>query len=144
VNELFEYDSLAAGSKGLVYVGDKILVYRRDDKAPTFPLTIDLPGGGPEKDETPFETFQREIKEEFNLVIKPEDVVYHRRYPSILSKGKFGHFVVVKLPESEAKNIVFGDEGLEYMLMTLDEFIELDDSWKLLQDMAKEYRKTLE
>lgn len=36
----FQYDPLAADSKGLVFIGD--------DKTTTFLLSLDLPGGGPE------------------------------------------------------------------------------------------------
>jgi len=58
------------GAKGLVFLGNKILVYRRDNKTSNLPLCIDLPGGGRENDESPFDSFKREIKEEFGIDCK--------------------------------------------------------------------------
>ena len=47
------------GVKGLIFIGNKILVYRRDNNTDSFPLYIDLPGGAKELGESPFETFKR-------------------------------------------------------------------------------------
>src|SRR5688572_7051991 len=98
MDAFFAYDPQASGSKGLVYIGDKIIVFRRTDDAPTHPNELDLPGGGPEKNETPFETFKRELREECGLEITKNDILYARRYASSLHPGKFGWFPVVKFP----------------------------------------------
>ena len=52
------------GAKGLIFIGDKILVYRRDKNTNKLPGYIDMIGGGREENESPFETFKREVKEE--------------------------------------------------------------------------------
>jgi 8-oxo-dGTP diphosphatase len=143
MDELFRYDPLTAGTKGLVFVGDKIIVYRRDNKTDKYPLHLDVPGGGPEANETPFETFQREVNEEFKLYITSKDIVYGRRYPSNLEKGKFGYYVVAKLPKEMAAEIEFGDEGIEYLLMSLEEYLARDDAWPIFQERAADYAKSL-
>ena len=137
----FEFDPLSIGTKGLVYIGDKVLVYRRDDKTALWPLSIDLPGGGREKDETPFETFRRELHEEFGLDIKKTDIVYSQRYPSKLTRGQFGYFAVAKLGAERAQEIRFGNEGVEYMLITLAEYLARKDAWPVFQERAAEYYK---
>lgn len=140
MSDLFAYDSKTGGSKGLVFIGDKVLVYRRDRNTKTYPGCIDLPGGGPEPDETPFENYRREVKEEFGLCVNPEHIVYYKKYPSRLDRGKFAYFPVAKLPISEEKNIKFGDEGTEYILMSLDELLELKDlAWPYMKDRVKDY-----
>ena len=58
------------GAKGLVYIGNEILVYRRDNNTNSEPLKLDLPGGGRDGNESAFETFSREVMEEFGLEIK--------------------------------------------------------------------------
>jgi 8-oxo-dGTP diphosphatase len=143
MDQFFTLDPESVGSKGLVFIGDKVVVYRRDDKTDVHPLEIDLPGGGAIKGETPFETFRREVKEEFGLPIKPKDIVYARRYASTLVPGQFGYFPVAQLPASMEDKIVYGDEGLEYMLLSLDEYIALKDAWKAHQVRALDYKKTL-
>ncbi len=143
LEQLFQYDPLAQGAKGLVFIGQQILVYRRDHNTTVYPGHLDLPGGGLEPNETPFEGFRREVKEEFGLGVKPEDIVYYRRYTSSVSEGKFAYFPVAKLPESAATKIKFGQEGLEYSLMSLDEFIDHPEAWPRLRDFAADYAATL-
>ncbi len=141
MDSFFKYDPQTMGAKGVVLIGDKVLCYRRDDKTDLYPLYIDLPGGGPEPGETPFDTFKREVKEEFDLEIKPEHIVYEKTYPSKIQKGKYAHFPVAKLPSSAEKDIKFGPEGLEYLLLSFEEFVSRKDVWPVLQDRAKDYAK---
>ncbi len=136
---LLTYHPLNAGSKGLLFVGDKIVVYRRDSKAPIHPLEIDLPGGGPEAHETPFETFKREVKEEFNLDISLQHITYASRYPSMLKPGTFGWFMAAHLPASAAHDIRFGDEGIEYMLLSVDDYLSRTDAWPVFQERTRDY-----
>lgn len=139
MGDFFKGDDNFAGTKGLVFVGDRIIVYRRDEKAPKYPLHLDVPGGGAEPNETPFDTFRREVKEEFGLVIKPHQVVYSRRYKSSLNPNEFGWYAVAKLPENRQNKIIFGDEGLEYSLITLDDFLQRQDAWPAYQKRAADY-----
>lgn len=143
MESFFKYDPLAICAKGLVFIGEAILVYRRDDKTDKYPLCLDLPGGRREGRETPFETFQREVREEFNLKITPEDIVYTKRYLSIFTKHKSGYYVVAKLPASAKSKIVFGPEGLGYTLMSLDTFLARKDAWPVYQQYAAEYIESL-
>lgn len=62
------------GSKGVVFVEKKMLAYRGDGNTDLSPHLIDLPGGGREGDESPFDTFRREIQEEFGIGIEKDDV----------------------------------------------------------------------
>ena len=140
MNDLFIYDSKTSGSKGLVFIGDNVLVYRRDGKTSNYPLCIDLPGGGPRPNETPFENFKREIMEEFGLGISPEHVIYYKKYPSKIYLGKIVYFPVVKLPKKEEKNIKFGDEGLEFLLVSVDELLQFNDlAWPYMKERVRDY-----
>lgn len=139
MNDFFKEDDNFVGTKGLVFIGDKVLIYRRDAKAPKYPLYLDVPGGGAEPNETPFETFKREVEEEFGLNITAEQIVYSRRYQSSLNAKEFGWYAVARLPIDQVDVIKFGDEGLEYLLMTLDEFLKQDDAWPIYQKRAEDY-----
>lgn len=133
------YDPNTAGSKGLVYVGDKIVVYRRDNATAVHPLEIDLPGGAPEGQETPFETFAREVEEEFNLQITPDNIIASHTYPSRLDPGQTAYFFVARLPKEAAGDIAFSDEGMEYMLVTPDEYLTYTNAWEYIRDQARRY-----
>ena len=139
MTDLFTPDDNSSGSKGLIYIGDKLLVYRRDNKTTNHPLEIDLPGGGMEPGETPWQTFQREVKEEFNLDITPNQIAYCDDWPLATTPPKTGYFIVVRLPASAAADIVFGSEGLEYLLLTPQEYLDCPDAWPSIQKHAKAY-----
>lgn len=143
MKEIFQTDENFAGTKGLVFVGDQILVYRRDQNTPRYPGYLDVPGGGKEPDETPFDTFRREVFEEFGLTVHPENVVYSRKYQSHLKDNEFGWYVVANLPAEEKGNIVFGNEGTEWALMGLVDYIERKDAWPVYQQRAKDYRDSI-
>jgi 8-oxo-dGTP diphosphatase len=143
VQEFFEHTPATIGSKGLVFVGDSILVYRRDGQVSTHPNELDLPGGAPEAGETPFDTFAREVYEEFGLTIHPDDVSYARKYPSTQTKGSFAFFPVVHLSGEVESHIHFGNEGTEYMLMNPEDFIARSDAWAVLQERTQDYLNSL-
>ncbi len=127
------------GAKGFVFLGEKILVYRRDTNTTIFPLSIDLPGGGREGCESPFETFQRETKEEFGIEIKEADIVFCDIVQNIINPNKISYAFITHSLKFTEKDIVFGDEGTEWMLLTPKEFIERKDGIKGQQDWAREF-----
>jgi 8-oxo-dGTP diphosphatase len=141
VPDFYEYDPRTKDSKGLVFIEDDILVYRRDTKTDAYPLKLDLPGGGVEGTETPFETFKREVREEFGLAIARQDIVYARMYPDVEHRASI-YFAVAQLPGNIATDIAFGDEGIEYYIMKPDIFTQRSDAIPLLQTCTLEYLRT--
>jgi 8-oxo-dGTP diphosphatase len=143
MEEFFKFDPLLNGSKGLLFIGDMILLYRRDARPKLYPLYLDLPGGGKEEGETPFDTFRREVKEEFGLTIQKSNIEYVRRYPSALAKSEFAYFPVARLSKEAKSLIKFGDEGSGYLLMTIDDFLNAPDVWPGLRKKARDYVDSL-
>lgn len=127
------------GAKGIVFLGDEMLVYRRDTKTNNFPLHIDLPGGAREEDESPFETFQREVNEEFGIQIEKDEIDFSCTIPSTIEPDKKSFFIVAKTSRFKPEDIVFGDEGTEWMLMSVNEFIQRPDGIKRQQKRVKNY-----
>ncbi len=110
------------GAKVAILFEDKLLVYLRDDfpRIP-FPNHWDFAGGGRESDELPFETVQRETFEEFGIKLYPEQVVFEREYSSPPVDRRVWFFLA-RLPIDAKRDIVFGDEGQEWRLMTFHEY----------------------
>lgn len=140
--KIFEKDRNFHGVKGLIFIEDKILVYRRDNKTKSFPFYIDLPGGGKEEDESAFETFKRESREEFGISIEKENVTYAKKYTSAMDQSKESYFIVIKTYKTK-DDVNFGDEGLEYFLLKIEEYLQLNDSIPRQKEKVEEYLKSI-
>lgn len=127
------------GAKGVVFFEDKMLVYRRDNKTTNSPECIDLPGGGREGDESPFETFQREVEEEFGINIEKNEIEFSCTIPSIMEPEKKSFFIVAISQRFKPLDIIFGNEGTEWLLMTPEEFVQRPDGIERQQRRVKKY-----
>lgn len=142
--DIDNYDPSAISSKGLVYIGDKLLIYRRGPEAPTHPLFLDVPGGRTQGEETPFETWKREVKEEFNLDVDRDAIVWSRKYDLEDRPDQSVYFNVSVFPESSLKDVQLGDEGIEWILMTAEEFLAKQDVHQPFLDRTRAYVESLQ
>lgn len=128
------------GCKIALFCDGQILTILRDDK-PTIPWPNlwELPGGGREGNETPFECVAREVYEELNIQLSKDDIVWSRIYPSMLDENKKSVFLVGKLAQEQFNSIVFGDEGQGYKLVRLEEFLASDRVVPQLQERVRDY-----
>ncbi len=132
------------GIKGMVFFDDKIVVIRRDNNTKNFPLYIDLPGGGREKGESPFETFKRELKEELNIDINENDIISCYLYEDETYKEHLAYFIVTKNLNIKKEDVTLGNEGLEFKFISPEEFIGLGDGVAHLQAEVKKYLNLLQ
>ncbi len=117
------------GAKAAVFIGGRLLVYRRNTTPGLpWPGLWDFPGGAREGDETPEQTLLRELDEEFGLRPPPGAIRWRRRFPASRpdAAGPVWFFVLA-LPAGAEAAIVFGDEGQEWRLMTPDAVRALAD-----------------
>lgn len=128
------------GCKIALICDGRILTILRDDK-PTIPWPNlwELPGGGREGDESPFECVAREVYEELKIQLSKDDIVWSWIYPSMLDENKNSVFLVGKLTQEQFDNITFGDEGQGYKLMGVEEFLTLDQVVPQLQERVRDY-----
>ncbi|MBX5325671.1 NUDIX domain-containing protein [Streptococcus cristatus] len=128
------------GCKIALFCGDKLLTILRDDKASIpCPNMWELPGGGREEDESPFECAAREVYEELGIHLTEDCLLWSKVYPSMLFEGKESVFLVGKLRQEQFDSIVFGDEGQGYKLMGIEEFLGSDKVVPQLQGRLREY-----
>ena len=128
------------GCKIALFCGDKLLTILRDDKENIpWPNMWELPGGGREGDESPFECAAREVYEELSIQLSKEDIVWSWIYPSMLDENKNSVFLVGKLTQEQFDSIVFGDEGQAYKLMSIEEFLTSSQVVPQLQGRLRDY-----
>jgi len=130
------------GCKVALFFGDKLLVHLRDDRPDLpYPGHWDLPGGGREPGETPEETLARELEEEFGLDWAEATELWRMRSEALHTQGAFVWFFVGEMPEAKAREILFGDEGQGWALMTPERLLALD---KVVPSHAPRLRAWLE
>ena len=127
------------GANGMLFIGNQILVYRRDTKTAKSSGCIDMIGGGRENYETPFETFKREVREEVGLDIERSDIQFSCPFESYDDPTKISFFFVTKPLNYKQSDIKFGAEGTEWLMMTPQEFIDRPDGIERQQKRVKDY-----
>lgn len=128
-----------AGSTIALLCENKILIYLRDNKEDlNFRNRWDLPGGGRENDETPFECIVRETKEEFGIDLNQKSIEFEKVYESVTQPGLKSYFFVGRISQKDIDNIQFGDEGQKWQLADLKSFFEMPNAVPHKQKMLKE------
>ena len=128
------------GCKIALICDRQILTILRDDKEDIpWPNVWELPGGGREGNETPFECVAREVYEELSIQLSKADVIWFQIYPSMLDGNKKSVFLVGRLTQEQFESIIFGDEGQGYKLVRLEEFLASDRVVPQLQERVRDY-----
>lgn len=110
-----------SGAKLALFLGQSLLVIRRDDRADIpWPDHWDLPGGGRDGDETPLDCALRETREEVGLVVPTDQVIWRVNY--LRPHGRIWFFAA-HLPATWSAQVVLGDEGQEWQLMEPCDYI---------------------
>ena len=129
-----------SGCKIALLCDDKLLTILRDDKASIpYPNMWELPGGGREGEETPFECVQREVFEELSLKLEEAAIVWAKEYKGMLDPDKTSIFMVGTITQEEFASIVFGDEGQAYQMMDVSQFLADDKVIPQLQSRLRDY-----
>lgn len=138
--ELLDQQLDHTGCKIALICDGQILTILRDDK-PTIPWPNlwELPGGGREGDESPFECAAREVYEELGIHLTKDCLLWSTVYQSMLFEGRQSVFMVGQLSQEQFDNITFGDEGQAYKLMPIEEFLNSKQAVPQLQGRLRNY-----
>ena len=122
-----------AGAKLMLFLGEDLVVLRRDHKPGIpYPGMLDFPGGGREGDERPEDCARRETFEEVGLCI-PEGALTWRR-----AHGE-SWFFAAHLPQDRIRDVVWGGEGEGWMMMPPDVFVARNDAIPHFREMLSAY-----
>lgn len=105
------------GAKLVLLIGGRLLTLLRDDiDTIVYPGWWDMPGGGREGLESPEACVLRETREEFGLVLAPEQLAWKQAFASPTTGGQ-AYWFAARLPATAEADISFGDEGQGWRLM---------------------------
>lgn len=125
---------------------NQLLVYLRDNNPDILYANCwDLPGGGRENNETPFETIIRETQEEFGIGLEKSQISYAAQYPSWRFPDMVSFFMVGNINQKQISSIKFGNEGQYYKFITIDEYLGLKSTQVVSdhQDRLRDYLDSL-
>ena len=125
------------GAKLMLFAGADLVVLRRDRK-PSIPWPgyLDFPGGERDGRETPEACAPRETREELGLTLAVSDLKKaHLRDDA----GKVSWFFAAHLPGDIVDDVVFGDEGEEWLVMPPADFIATDEAIPHFRDILRDY-----
>ena len=129
-----------SGCKIALICDDKLLTILRDDKASIpYPNMWELPGGGREDEEPPFECVQREIFEELGLKLEEAAIDWAKEYQGMLDPEETSIFMVGTITQEDFASIAFGDEGQAYQMMDVSQFLADEKVIPQLQDRLRDY-----
>ncbi len=129
-----------AGVKVVLLNNDSIIAIQRDNKPGLrFANMWDLPGGGREGNESPFETAKREVFEELTMTLNESDLFYQKEYPAMVEKGEIAYFLAITISQAQIDSIVFGDEGQGWKLQPIQEFLDDDSIVPFLRGRIQDY-----
>lgn len=117
----------------------KLLVYQRDENNTIpFPGRLDFPGGGREGMESAQQCVLRELKEEFSICLPPSRLIYQKKVPN-QKNDSFTYFFVALGTQQEIDAIEFGNEGVYWELMSIDDYLNHPDAIPALINRLLEY-----
>lgn len=73
------------------------------------------------------------------MILEEKSIIWSRIYPSMLDKDRSAVFVVVQISQEQYQEIDFGDEGQEFKLMPIEDFIKAEGIIPQLQERFKDY-----
>ncbi|WP_246107505.1 NUDIX domain-containing protein [Puniceibacterium confluentis] len=126
------------GAKVMLFVGDRLLVIRRDHTPGIpFPGFLDFPGGGREGAETPEDCVLREAEEEIGLRLNRHQLVWRQPYDS--AEGQRSWFFAAHVAIAAAGQVRFGDEGVGWTLILPPDYLGRADAIPHFQWMLRQY-----
>lgn len=127
----------------LIMPNGKLVTILRENKPGVWAAGLwEVPGGGREDNETPFQCIAREVKEELGITIHEASIIWEQTFPAIKDPSRTAYFMVIRITEADVSAIQLGDEGDAWQLMSIDEYLQRDDVIEPLKGRLRAYVAT--
>ncbi len=134
-------DDAEIGSAKIALLHEEyLLTYLRDDLPGIgYRGYWDLPGGLREDGESLEDCVVRETEEEFGITINPDHIVWSGIYPGLFARPSWDIFYIAPIGRELIADIEFGDEGQEWKMMSVMEFLQHPKAVPEYQDRLSDY-----
>lgn len=110
----------------------------RDDRPDIpFPNQWDVPGGGREGNESPELCALRELQEELHLSLPTERILWRSHYEILRDAPRRIWFLAGRIRTAEISQLRLGDEGQEWRMMPIVEFLSRTDAISHLKQQLR-------
>lgn len=128
------------GAKVALICGDKVATILRDDIPHIpYPAHWDLTGGGRDGTETPEACALREAEEELGLRLRADRIIWGRYYERAELVASASWFFVAPISQAEASRLRLGDEGADWQMMGLGEYLSHPRAVPFLADRLAQF-----
>lgn len=99
----------------------------------------DVTGGTRENNEFPVVCAFREAKEELNLDLKEDSIIWCREYEHLGESSPGGYFMVACITDEQLSKIRLGNEGQFFKLHDINDFIKLENIVPFVRERITDY-----
>jgi len=110
----------------------------------SFPDMWDVAGGMRENNESPISCAFREAKEELNLFLKADSIIWCREYEHKGESSPGGYFMVACVMDDQLRTVRLGNEGQCFKLHDMNDFIRLQNIAPFVRERLIDYINEME
>jgi len=114
-------------------------ILRDNNPEIAFPDMWDVTGGTRENNESPVACAFREAREELNLTLKEDAIIWRREYEHQGESSPGGYFMVACVTDEQLSKMKLGNEGQCFKLHDMNDFIKLQNVVPFVRERFIDY-----
>ena len=123
----------------LINTSQVVGILRDNNPEIPFPDMWDVTGGTRENNESPVACAFREAREELNLALKEDAIIWCREYEHQGESSPGGYFMVACVTDEHLSKVKLGNEGQCFKLHDMNDFIKLQNVVPFVRERFMDY-----
>ncbi|MGP3004500.1 NUDIX domain-containing protein [Serratia bockelmannii] len=114
-------------------------ILRDNNPEISFPDMWDVTGGTRENNESPVACAFREAKEELDLDLHENSIIWCREYEHLGKSSPGGYFMVAYVTDEKLSKMKLGNEGQHFKLHDINDFVKLQNIVPFVRERLMDY-----